>query len=172
MQKRWYLRSLRLHCWSKIGVYIEFIFRWGCMDMFLVYELQTWCYSSRSLRISICTNKKRWFSLQAYLDWSTGIGTSGPITSERRGTVMGVFNRGWGGSWYWERSTEKGPVICAGLGGGASACSAATTGDDDLESFDSVGVVERGGACLERENNEAKGNNYLQYGGAFRIHKV
>ena len=43
-----------------------------------------------------------------------------------------------------------------GLGGGASACSAAGTGDDDLESFDSVGAAEGGGACLDREKEKSR----------------
>lgn len=44
----------------------------------------------------------------------------------------------------------------AGLGGGASACSAEGTGDDDVEFFDSMGVAEGGGACLKREKEKLK----------------
>ena len=113
-------------------------------------------YSSRN-RFTNYMQQQNGYLLRAYLDWSTGIGTSGPITSERRGTLMGAFSRGWGGSWYLERSIEKGPVTGAGLGGGASACSAVGTGDDVPEPLDSVGVVEGGGACLDSKKERSRG---------------
>ena len=55
-----------------------------------------------------------------------------------------------------ERSIKKGPVTGAGLGGGASACSAVGTGDDVPEPLDSVGVVKWGGACLDSEKKRSR----------------
>ena len=70
---------------------------------------------------------------------------------------MGVVSLGRGGSWNLDRSTEKGPVTTGvGLGGGASACSTAGTGDGDLESFVSVDVAEGGGACLDKKKKAIK----------------
>ena len=88
------------------------------------------------------------FSLQTHLDSSTGIGTSGPMTSERLGTLIGVLSLGIGGRWYLERSTENGPVTTGvGLGGGASASSVVGDGAA-LEPLASAAVVAGGGACL------------------------
>ena len=56
---------------------------------------------------------------------STGIETSGPITSVSRGTTsIADFGLGIGGSWYFDKSNENGPLIGAGFEGGISAAPA------------------------------------------------